>query len=168
MDQTTPIFISLGSNIDAEVNLSAAIATLTRKLNRARVSHIYRSPAVGMTGDDFLNAVVGGETALTHQATITWLRDIEHSQGRIRTENKYTDRTLDLDLLLYGNLSNKELPHQEITEQAYVLQPLSDIAADLIHPTKKQSIRELRESLSQKHEDKFRTLMKVELPQQLL
>lgn len=163
MNLTTYIFVGLGSNIDAENNVRKAINNLSQQLGNARVSYVYRSSAIGMDGNDFLNAVVGGNTDLTLDETVTLLQESELRQGRVRTANKFSDRTLDLDLLLYGNLTNDKLPHPEITDQAYVLQPLFDIAPELIHPIRKQSIATLRHRLLQSAPEKFNALRKVDL-----
>jgi len=156
---TTPvdIYISLGSNIEPASNIAKARDKCLNWLDGAQMSPVYRSPPVGMSGDDFLNAVVRGSTTQPLHSVIDNLHAIELSQGRIRTANKFTDRTLDLDLLIYGDTicgNNDEspaaassekitLPHPEIVQQAYVLQPFADLAGDFVHPTLDCTIDEL-------------------------
>jgi len=163
MSHSTRIYVSLGSNISAEENTRLAICSLRQHLNDSCVSTIYRSPAVGMEGADFLNSVVGGITDKSLEETTQWLRDIENDQGRVRSADKFTDRTIDLDLLLFGDLSNSIVPHHEIAAHAYVLQPLSDIAPDLIHPTLNCTVRELKVRLMEKSPDQFNALTKISL-----
>lgn len=169
---TTPdeisIYISLGSNIAPETNLNSAIATISAQLEHTSVSPVYRSAAVGMKGADFLNAVIGGFTKAPLQDVTNRLHEIELAHGRVRTQNKFTDRTLDLDLLLYGDFvcdpadsGGLELPHPEITEQAYVLRPLADIASALVHPTLYCTINSLLLQLQSEHPEKVASLQTV-------
>ncbi len=162
------IYISLGSNIAPETNLNSAIVTISAKLEHTSASPVYRSAAVGMEGADFLNAVIGGFTKAPLPDVINWLHEIELAHGRVRTQNKFSDRTLDLDLLLYGDSvcnpaesAGIELPHPEITDQAYVLQPLADIAASLVHPTRHCTINSLLLQLQSEHPDKAASLQVV-------
>lgn len=161
MSNSTLVFISLGSNINPEKNTHDAIVTLTSKLNDCRVSAIYNSPAVGMEGADFYNAVIGGYTPEVEPAVLQWLRDIEDNHGRVRTDNKFIDRPLDLDLLLFGTQVSATLPHRDIIEQAYVLQPLSDIAPALIHPKLGLTIEALKHQQMRQSPDKFNALTPV-------
>jgi len=165
------IYISLGSNIDPHEHLNSACDELFKLLEESRKSPVYHSPAVGMTGPDFLNAVVCGRTTQSVEKTVSALYDLERTHGRIRTSNKFSDRTLDLDLLLYGNqVHNSDsadtdetivLPHPEILQQAYVLQPLADLAGDLIHPLCGVTINELRSRLEAQSPEKFSSLKMI-------
>jgi 2-amino-4-hydroxy-6-hydroxymethyldihydropteridine diphosphokinase len=152
IDTATTLYISLGSNIEPGANIASARDALFTALGNACMSPVYQSPAVGMTGPDFYNAVVSGTTTQSLPDSIALLQQIETTHGRVRTSNKFIDRTLDLDLLLYGdqvcspatygndnhtpdNIPGEiVLPHPEILQQAYVLQPLADVAGDLKHP----------------------------------
>jgi len=149
--------------------------TLFDLLGNAVISPIYQSPAVGMKGNDFLNAVISGTTNKTVSDLVQTLRQIECNAGRVRTADKFSDRTLDLDLLLYGDLvctqttSNKSgektvtLPHPEILTEAYVLQPLADIAGNLIHPATGTEITDLLLQLQQASPQKFLSLQQIKL-----
>jgi 2-amino-4-hydroxy-6-hydroxymethyldihydropteridine diphosphokinase len=163
VNQATSVYISIGSNIQPIENTRRAILTLQSQLNDCRVSRCYRSAAVGMQGSDFVNAVVSGTTTSSVGTFTQWLRDVEHQQGRVRTENKFADRPLDLDLLLYGEQITNALPHPEITEQAYVLQPLCDIAPDLIHPLHRRSIQHLKAQLCTQMPEKFASLHPIDI-----
>lgn len=157
------IYISLGSNIDPEVHLLSALNILQSTLNDAQVSTIYRSAAVGMQGADFLNAVAAGHTTESPASVIQWLKELELQHHRVRSANKFTDRTLDLDLLLYNDAVTEAVPHHEIATQAYVLQPLCELAPALVHPALQRSIADLRAQLMQAAPHKFSSLTPVQL-----
>jgi 2-amino-4-hydroxy-6-hydroxymethyldihydropteridine diphosphokinase len=158
------IYISLGSNILPQQNTAKAIGTIKGELTDCAVSKVYRSPAVGMEGDDFLNAVIGGYTCKSIDQVLQWLRDIEVLHGRVRTDNKFIDRPLDLDLLLYAAEVSPNLPHPDIEQQAYVLQPLADVAGTLIHPVVNSSISAMNNALKVRCPEKYEVLTPVELP----
>ena len=171
MQYQSTVYISLGSNIDPLANLNSARDALFSAFDNGQISPVYQSSAVGMIGPDFLNAVVGATTALSVEEVVRKLYEIERNHGRIRTSNKFSDRTLDLDLLLYdAHIQNTEspdnddsivLPHPEILQQAYVLQPLADIAGDLVHPICGVTTNELLMSLKSRAPEKFSSLVVV-------
>jgi len=135
------VFLSLGSNIEPERHVRAALAALEREFGPLRVSPLYRTPAVGFRGDPFLNLAVALETDLPPQAVL----------GRRRDGPRFSARTMDIDLLLHGDTVLDEgrliLPRPEILTQAFVLVPLCDLAPDLIHPTEGRPLRELLAAL---------------------
>lgn len=133
--------VALGSNLDdpqAQVERGfAALAALPRAALRAR-SRRYRTPPWGVIGQpDFINAVALLETTLTPRELLEALLAIETRAGRMRAV-RYGPRTLDLDLLLYGDSVVREpgleLPHPRLHERAFVLLPLADVAPDLEVP----------------------------------
>ncbi len=132
------VFVSIGSNIDKSANIQRALDSLRAEFGTLTRSQIYRTKAVGFKGDDFYNLVVGFDTVLSPREVATVLRQIEQRQGRIRGEERFAPRTLDLDLLLYDDLILQQgplqLPRDEITRYAFVLGPLAEIAGDLPHP----------------------------------
>lgn len=141
------VYLSLGSNIEPEKNLAAAIAELRARFGAIAVSPTYRYPAVGFDGPDFLNLAVGIDTDLEPQALNDWLHALEDRHGRRRDVPRYSSRTLDVDIVLYGDrvldgAGNLEVPRRELL-QAFVLQPLNDIAADAVHPLLQRRIGEL-------------------------
>ena len=140
------VFLGLGSNIDAESNLRLAIAELRSRFGELIVSPVYQSTALGFDGDDFLNLVVGLQTNLSPDDLLIFIDTVHALAGRVRGPNRYTSRPLDIDLLLYGDLVDREpplrLPRSDVLEHSFVLRPLSEIAPDFIHPETQRSISE--------------------------
>jgi len=133
-------WLSLGSNIDAEAHLRAAADALRARFAAVQFSPVYRSPAVGFDGPDFLNAAAGIDSDLDALALDAWLHALEDAHGRRRDVPRFSSRTLDIDLLLYDGLvrdgpGHLQLPRAELTTQAFVLRPMVDIAPALLHPT---------------------------------
>lgn len=140
-------YISIGSNIDKEVHIPSSLEALHRLFGDLVVSSIYETEAVGFVGDKFHNLVVQFESELTAKEVAKCLRQIELDHGRSRESQKFSARTLDLDLILYGNqvLSDGRLqiPRDEIERYAFVLEPLAEIAPDQKHPITGKSYRQL-------------------------
>ena len=147
----TRVYLSLGSNIEPEKNLRAALAELRAKFADMVVSPTYRFPAVGFEGQDFLNLAVGLDTDLPPQALNNWLHALEDRHGRRRDVPRFSSRTLDADIVLYGDqvvtgAGNLQVPRAEL-KHSFVLKPLSDIAGNIVHPVLQKTVRELwRES----------------------
>jgi 2-amino-4-hydroxy-6-hydroxymethyldihydropteridine diphosphokinase len=143
----TRVYLSLGSNLDPEKNLRHAIAELRAKFGDIDVSPTYRFPAVGFDGPDFLNLAVGIETGMSATSLNGWLHELEDRHGRRRDVPRFSSRTLDVDIVLYGNeivhgSGNLEIPRKELL-LTFVMQPLNDIASDAVHPVLHRSIGEL-------------------------
>lgn len=134
----TRVTVSIGSNIDREDNIRAALRELRRRYGALTVSSVYESEPVGMAGDNFYNLVAAFDTVEPAAAVARSLRDVEALRRRVRGDRRFVSRTLDLDLLLYGDAVLREdglsLPRDEITDCAYVLWPLAEIAPDGRHP----------------------------------
>lgn len=131
-------FISIGSNINKEANIASSLKALKQQFGKLTISSIYETEAVGFVGDNFLNLVVGFNTELNIKNVAHTLRRIEQDHGRTRNSKKFSARTLDLDLLLYGNQVLNEdglqIPRNEVEHYAFVLEPLAEIAPNLKHP----------------------------------
>ncbi|HXE96576.1 MAG TPA: 2-amino-4-hydroxy-6-hydroxymethyldihydropteridine diphosphokinase [Dongiaceae bacterium] len=147
----TEAYIALGSNLgDRELNLLRAVAEAGR-LPESRVtalSSFYETSPVGtVKQDEFYNAVLRLSTRLDARSLLTHMLRIEDEVfGRVRTVHQ-GPRRMDLDLLLYGERTNNEedlvIPHPRLAERRFVLQPLCEIAPDLVHPPTGKTIREL-------------------------
>ncbi|MEQ1558968.1 MAG: 2-amino-4-hydroxy-6-hydroxymethyldihydropteridine diphosphokinase [Methyloglobulus sp.] len=140
-------YISVGSNIDRERHIPASIKALEARYGQLTLSSIYESDAIGFTGDAFYNLIVGFDSDLDVKAITEQLRQIELDNGRNRECKKFSARTLDLDLVLYGDLIINEgriqIPRDEIEKYAFVLEPLAEIAGHLQHPVSRIRYAEL-------------------------
>ena len=143
----TKVYVSIGSNIDRERHITAALDALAKNFSALEISSVYESEAVGFTGDHFFNLVVGFDTAMKVSELSACLRDVEHINGRNRGLEHFSARTLDIDILTYGYYVGENdgvvLPRAEILENAFVLLPLAEIAPSQEHPVAHQSFSAL-------------------------
>jgi 2-amino-4-hydroxy-6-hydroxymethyldihydropteridine diphosphokinase len=141
------VYLSLGSNLEPQRYLGAAIAALRDRFGDITVSPAYRSKAVGFTGADFVNLAVGLDTDLSPSALNDWLHALEDRHDRRRDVPRYSDRTLDLDIVFYDALITQGAGHLQIPrgelKHAFVLRPIADIAPDFRHPVSGLSMAEL-------------------------
>lgn len=154
----TTVYIGLGSNKgNKRRNLIVASALLAERAGDiSALSGFYETAPYGFVSDEFfLNAALQLETDLSPQELLRLTQEIEKELGRTqKSQNQqYEDRTIDIDLLFYGDLVlNTEelvLPHPQLHERLFVLEPLSEIAPDLVHPLKGETIRTLYRHLIQ-------------------
>ncbi len=142
-------YISIGSNIDKDKNIPASLRALEQAFGNLTVSSIYESDPVGFTGDAFYNLIVGFDSDLVVKTVAKQLRQIELDNGRTRDSKKFSARTLDLDLILYGDLvindGRLQIPRDEIERYAFVLEPLAEVAPTLKHPISHISYADLWE-----------------------
>ncbi|MCP8689139.1 2-amino-4-hydroxy-6-hydroxymethyldihydropteridine diphosphokinase [Marinobacterium sedimentorum] len=132
------VYVSIGSNIERERNIAAGLDGLAESFGELTLSSVFESEAVGFTGDHFYNLVAGFETSLAVGELSRELKAIEDRNGRCRQGPKFSGRTLDIDILTYddacGRIDGVELPRAEILFNAFVLQPLAEIAPQGLHP----------------------------------
>jgi len=132
------VYISIGSNIEREQNIRSGMQLLEKKYGKLILSSVYDSEAVGFDGNDFYNLVAGFDTDDDLFDLALALREIEDRHHRDRSGQRFSSRTLDIDLLLYGDLIVNErgvrIPRDEITSSAFVLGPLAEIDGELMHP----------------------------------
>ncbi|MCK4841958.1 MAG: 2-amino-4-hydroxy-6-hydroxymethyldihydropteridine diphosphokinase [Methylococcales bacterium] len=140
-------FISIGSNIDKETHVPSSLYALKKQFGRLVISSLYETEAVGFEGDDFHNLIVQFDSSLDAKSVVKLLRQIELDHGRTKDSRKYAARTLDLDLILLGDLiisdGRLQIPRDEIERYAFVLEPLAEIAPDLLHPISHKSYAQL-------------------------
>ena len=141
------VYVAAGSNVAPERNLTRAIGELARVFPGVRFSSWYRNRAVGFEGDDFINLVAGFDTAAPVGTVLETLHDIETLCGRPRAAPRWAPRSMDLDVLLYGDLVCAQpgltLPRPDLAVRAYMLGPLAELAPEVLHPTLKVTIGEL-------------------------
>lgn len=141
------VYLSLGSNLEPRRYLPAAIRELRGQFGEISVSPAYRSKAMGFEGADFVNLAVGLDTGLSPEALNDWLHALEDRHGRRRDVPRYSDRTLDVDIVFYGDLvldgpGHLQVPRNEL-RFAFVLRPIADIAPAFRHPVSGLSMAEL-------------------------
>lgn len=129
------VYVGCGSNIAPVRHLRWALTELERHFGRLERSSVYRSPAYGFDGPDFLNLVVGFAAASGADAIEAVLSALETARGRLAGARSGS-RTLDLDLLLYGARVDpaRRLPRTDVLRYPFVLAPLAEIAPGLRHP----------------------------------
>ncbi|MCB0375776.1 MAG: 2-amino-4-hydroxy-6-hydroxymethyldihydropteridine diphosphokinase [Sinomicrobium sp.] len=144
------IYLSLGSNMgDKMKNLQTAVDQLRRDVGKITgCSAVYRSASWGFKGDDFLNACLAVDTALSSGAVMDMIRDIETGMGRVRNGGDgYTSRSIDIDMLFYEDevctVPGMTLPHPRLHLRRFVLEPLAAIAPGKIHPALRRSVTQL-------------------------
>ena len=141
------VYLSLGSNLEPRHHLPAAIGELRAYFGELSVSPAYRSAAVGFDGAEFINLAVGLNTTLSPEAVNDWLHALENRHGRRRDVPRYSDRTLDIDIVFYDDQvldgpGHLQIPRNEL-QHAFVLRPIADIAPDFRHPVSGRSMAEL-------------------------
>ena len=149
MIETHIAFMSVGSNLgDREANLKGAIDGLSNAgIAVQRVSSIFETEPVGFLDQPwFLNLALEGETCLGPRELLACLQKIEAAYGRVRLFPE-APRTLDIDILLFNNFiifePGLQIPHPRMTQRRFVLEPLAQIAPEVLHPLLKKSVRDL-------------------------
>lgn len=162
-------FISLGSNIEPERNLRAAVQLLARQVRLVAVSLVYETAPVGKVDQpNFLNAAVLVETELGAAALKAQvLRPIEDALGRVRTADKNAPRTIDLDITLFNDqvldVAERHIPDPDLLDRPHVAVPLADLAPAYRHPETDQTLYEIAARLPQ---EGIRRRLDVELRQE--
>ncbi len=146
-EKNIKVFIDIGSNINREENIQSCVDQLRQDFPDIIFSKAYESESLGFEGDPFINITAGFETDLSYPDLKFHLKNIENKHARERNRNsKFISRTLDLDVILYGNQvlqPEYDVPRAEILKYPFVLFPLAEIAPDVIHPQQKVAISEL-------------------------
>lgn len=132
------VYLSIGSNLEPERHIAAAIQALRERFGEIAVSPLYRSVAVGFDGPDFINGAVAIDTDLQPAELNDWLHALEERHGRRRGGPRYADRCLDIDIVLFGErvldgADHLQVPRDEL-RHAFVLRPLLDLNGELRNP----------------------------------
>nr|WP_255555673.1 2-amino-4-hydroxy-6-hydroxymethyldihydropteridine diphosphokinase [Enterovibrio paralichthyis] len=137
--------VSVGSNIERERHIAEGIAALRELDPNCRCSRIFEAEPVGFEGPNFYNLVVELHTELSLEGIMAALREIESRWGRERNAVKYRDRTLDIDLLTFGDLaqaSGPTLPRKDVYKFAFTLWPLAELCPDQVIPGDTQTYQQ--------------------------
>ncbi|HSL27869.1 MAG TPA: 2-amino-4-hydroxy-6-hydroxymethyldihydropteridine diphosphokinase [Anaerolineales bacterium] len=142
------VYLALGSNLgDRLANLKQAIAALTPQMDVKAKSQVYETPPWGYENQPkFLNQAIKATTYLDPERLLKHIKRLEVALGR-KASVPNGPRLIDMDILFYDNLVvNKPslvIPHPRLHERAFVLLPLMDLAPDLVHPIRRQSVRDM-------------------------
>lgn len=132
------VYVSIGSNIEPELHVTAALDALQDYFGELQISSVFESESIGFEGDCFLNLVAGFNTDLGVGELSLLLKQIESENGRVKNAAKFCSRTLDIDILTYddrvGDIDGVCLPRSEILENSFVLWPLAEVAGCNMHP----------------------------------
>lgn len=148
----TTVYLALGSNVgDPKQHIAQAIELLNTSVSEIRQAHIYRTKPVGHTDQaDFLNTAISGQTQLSPEELLTFIKQAEQKLGRVE-RFRWGPREIDIDLIIYGNSVQEApaltLPHPAFRERDFVLQPLKDLAPDLKDPVSGQTVSELLQAI---------------------
>lgn len=146
------IFVGIGSNIERARHIKSGIACLGDQFGPLLLSSVYESKAFGFEGDNFFNLVAGFSSNISLPELVKCLKEIEIKHGREQTNQRFKSRTLDIDLLLYGDMirhdDKYDLPREDILIYAFVLRPLAEIAGDERHPESGQTYKAMWENFN--------------------
>ena len=154
-DQSKPVdvFLSIGSNINPEANIQYALSEIDQFFEIKQISSVYRNKSVGFKGDDFLNMVVKLSTTRSPFEILKELNRIELATGRKIGAGAFDSRTLDIDMILYGDLvypkEPLKLPRKDIDLYSFVIGPLAEIEPRGVHPVSGKSFIALWKEFNQ-------------------
>ncbi len=146
------VYLGLGSNLgDRKGNIGSALKLLAENCDVINISSLRETEPIGYKEQDkFLNGAVLVETSLGARELLLFLKSIEKKLGRVETF-KNGPRTIDLDILLYGDLVVNEtdliIPHPKMHEREFILKPMNEIGSEIVHPVLGKSISELLSDL---------------------
>lgn len=157
----TTAYIGVGSNIDREKHVLAAYSELASVATGLRASRVYECDPVGFNSQPFYNLVVEVETELSLADFSQFLRSAERKWGRDENAQKYQDRTLDLDIVLFGDLVSQaapQLPRSDIFKFPFVIQPLYELCPERVVPGDGRTIKQIWQQM-----DGYDTLSPVDI-----
>lgn len=164
-------WVLLGSNIDKETNLPAAVAWLRQRAQVVAVSQVYETTPVGLREQpDFFNAAVLIETGLSAQGVMdNLLRPLEAQLGRVRSADKNAPRTIDADLILYDqaifDLGQRHIPDPDLLQYPHVAVPIAELTPDGLHPETHESLGAIARRLTGGDANKLRPRPDIQITQ---
>ncbi|BCL68634.1 2-amino-4-hydroxy-6-hydroxymethyldihydropteridine pyrophosphokinase [Vibrio nigripulchritudo ATCC 27043] len=143
-------YIGVGSNIERKKHVQAALSELRKLGEQIRISTVYECASVGFESRPFYNLVVEMKTSLSLSSLSSTLREIEIRWGRDPDAQKMQDRTLDLDIVLYGDVvsSKPSLPREDIYKYAFVIQPMYELCPELVIPNDGRTVTQIRQTMN--------------------
>jgi len=142
-----PVFVSIGSNIDRRRSIDAGLRALRQRYGVLRLSSVYETDAVGFSGEPFYNLVAAFHSDEPPEAINAFFKTVELAQGRNPDDPKFAPRTLDIDMILYGDRiidqPGLRLPRDEIDRYAFVLEPLAEIEPAMRYPGRDQKFGQM-------------------------
>lgn len=146
------VYLALGANVgDCKKSIAQAVQYLEKSVTNIRVAPLYVTKAVGYTDQpDFFNTVLVGQTSLSPEELLVFVKGIEKKVGRV-FRFRWGPREIDIDIILYDDLvldtPTLTIPHPRFSERDFVLKPLSDLAPDVVDPRSKKTIHKLLQQL---------------------
>ena len=160
MIRENTVFLGIGSNLNKKKNILSCIKFFESSFKYCLISPTYQSPSFGFIGHDFHNLVIKIKTHFELLPLKKWLMYIEDIHGRDRRQKRYSNRTLDIDILLFntdvyqdGNIT---IPRPEILTQGYILKPLIDISIKMKHPKTQNTFEQHWDKLQNEHPSKLK------------
>ncbi len=144
------VYVSIGSNLARDHNILLCLQLLQAAFSKLRVSKVYETPAEGCNGDPYLNLVAGFQTNYSPSELKTHCQTIENTCGRIRdSKTRFAPCALDIDILLYDDWNlqpDTNIPHRNITQCAFVLYPLAELAPLVWHALQQCTLQQLADN----------------------
>lgn len=142
------VWLGIGSNIERDFHIRATVDALTEHFTEVRLSYIYEIEAAGFAGPPFYNLVAWIETTMPLNELQQWCKAVEQRLGRVVSAERFSSKTIDIDILLFDNLvaeataTTPKLPRGELLTSAFVLAPMAELVPYMLHPQSGKSYRQ--------------------------
>lgn len=142
------VWLGIGSNIERDYHIRAAVEALSATFSEVRLSLIYESEAAGFEGPPFYNLVAWIETSKSLAELQKWCKAVEQRLGRVVSAERFSSKTMDIDILLYDDVvaeataTTPKLPRGEVLKSAFVLAPMAELVPYMTHPVSGKSYQQ--------------------------